>query len=64
MFGNSFVAGLPVNRIYIGLFKPSTEFSQASYIKSTEEYRHLYDRAQENPKRFWAELADSELQWF
>ena len=46
------------------LFKPSTEFSQASYIKSIEEYRHLGDRAQENPERFWAELADSELQWF
>ena len=46
------------------LFEPTTKFSQASYIKSRQEYGKLYDRARENPERFWAELATNQLQWF
>ena len=46
------------------LFEPSTEFSQASHIKSLAEYHQIYDRAKADPAAFWAELADQELHWF
>ncbi|MGI0489181.1 acetate--CoA ligase [Pantanalinema rosaneae CENA516] len=46
------------------LFSPSAEFSQQAQIKSLEEYEQLYARAQADPQKFWAELAEQELDWF
>ncbi|MBL1173934.1 acetate--CoA ligase [Pantanalinema sp. GBBB05] len=46
------------------LFSPSAEFSQQAHIKSLEEYEQLYARAQADPQKFWAELAEQELDWF
>ncbi|MFB2968453.1 acetate--CoA ligase [Aerosakkonema sp. BLCC-F183] len=46
------------------LFQPSPEFSQNAHIKSLEEYQQLYDRAKADPQKFWAELAEQELEWF
>jgi acetyl-CoA synthetase len=46
------------------VFPPSPAFSQAARIKSMDEYRQLYDRAQADPTAFWADLARSELHWF
>jgi acetyl-CoA synthetase len=46
------------------LFQPPAEFSQKAHIKSLEEYKQLYDRAQADPQAFWAELAEKELDWF
>ncbi len=46
------------------LFHPSAEFSQNAHIKSLEEYQQLYDRAKADPQKFWAELAEQELEWF
>lgn len=46
------------------LFPPAPEFSQKARIKSIEEYRQLAERAQQDPAKFWAELAESELDWF
>ncbi|PZU94391.1 MAG: acetate--CoA ligase [Pseudanabaena sp.] len=46
------------------LFAPSAEFSQSAHIKSLEEYQQIYDRAKAAPAAFWAELADTELDWF
>ncbi len=46
------------------LFPPSVEFSQNAQIKSLEEYQQLCDRAQKDPQKFWAELAEQELHWF
>ena len=46
------------------LFQPSAEFSEKAHIKSLEEYKQLYDRAQADPQTFWAELAEQELHWF
>lgn len=46
------------------LFHPSAEFSQNAHIKSLEEYEQLYDRAKADPQKFWAELAEGELEWF
>lgn len=46
------------------LFHPSAEFSQKAQIKSLEDYQHLYDKAKADPEKFWADLAESELDWF
>lgn len=46
------------------LFQPPAEFSQNAHIKSAEEYQQLYDRAKADPQKFWAELAEQELEWF
>ena len=46
------------------LFSPTAEFSQAAQIKSLAEYESIYARAQANPEQFWAELADSEVDFF
>ena len=46
------------------IFPPSAEFSSRSHIKSMEEYRELYERAQSDPEQFWGELALKELSWF
>ena len=46
------------------LFHPSAEFSQKAQIKSLEDYQHLYDKAKADPEKFWANLAESELDWF
>ena len=46
------------------LFPPSTEFSQKAHIKSLDEYQQLYDKAKADPQKFWADLAETELDWF
>ncbi|NEO29508.1 MAG: acetate--CoA ligase [Symploca sp. SIO3C6] len=45
-------------------FPPSLEFSQKAHVKSLEDYQQLYDQAQANPQKFWADLAQQELHWF
>lgn len=46
------------------LFPPSAEFSQKAHIKSLDEYQQLYDKAKADPQQFWADLAETELDWF
>jgi acetyl-CoA synthetase len=46
------------------LFYPSPEFAQKAHIKSFSDYQKLYDYAQSEPEKFWAELAEKELHWF
>ncbi|GAB4289428.1 MAG: acetate--CoA ligase [Oscillatoriaceae cyanobacterium] len=46
------------------MFPPPEEFSAQAELKSLEEYRRLYQEAAANPEKFWADLADKELQWF
>jgi acetyl-CoA synthetase len=46
------------------LFNPPAAFSQQAHIKSLEEYEQLYQRAEADPEKFWAELAQKELYWF
>ncbi len=45
------------------VFQPSLEFSQAAHIKSLEQYEQLYREAEENPEKFWGEIA-GQLHWF
>jgi acetyl-CoA synthetase len=45
------------------VYAPSAEFSARAHVKNMEEYRDLYERAQRDPERFWAELANEHLSW-
>ncbi|HXF11752.1 MAG TPA: acetate--CoA ligase [Terriglobales bacterium] len=45
-------------------YTPPSEFASRAQVKSIEGYRELYDRARENPEKFWSELALEELSWF
>ncbi|MBD1809575.1 acetate--CoA ligase [Microcoleus sp. FACHB-SPT15] len=46
------------------IFPPTAEFSQKAQIKSLEEYQQLYEKAKADPQKFWADLAETELDWF
>jgi acetyl-CoA synthetase len=45
------------------IFEPSDEFRSKAHVKSLAEYQKLYKDAEENPEKFWAEIA-RELDWF
>ncbi len=45
-------------------FAPPAELAANAEIKSLDEYQALYDRAAADPTAFWAELAETELDWF
>ena len=42
---------------------PPEDFSKRARVRSLEEYREIYARAQENPEKFWGEQAKL-LDWF
>jgi acetyl-CoA synthetase len=45
-------------------YPPSAGFAARANVKSIEEYRDLYRRAEEDPDGFWGELGQRELAWF
>ncbi len=45
-------------------FEPSAEFIEKSNFKSLQEYQDLRERSLEEPEKFWADLAQSQLHWF
>ena len=45
------------------VFSPSREFSKQAHIKTIEEYEQIYRRAEADPEKFWAEIAE-QLHWF
>jgi acetyl-CoA synthetase len=45
------------------VFEPSDKFRQQAHIKSLEQYKQLYREAEEDPEKFWGEIA-GELHWF
>ena len=46
------------------IYPPSAGFSSHARIKSMDEYRALYGRAEKDIASFWGELAGQELTWF
>ncbi len=46
------------------LFPPPSDFAENAMIGSMEKYKEIYDKAKADPEGFWAELAESELDWF
>src|SRR5260370_11366879 len=45
------------------VFPPSEDFRSRAHIPSFEEYERIYREAEENPDKFWGDIA-SELHWF
>ncbi|MBV8553510.1 MAG: acetate--CoA ligase [Acidobacteriaceae bacterium] len=46
------------------IYPPSAEFVARANVKGMDAYRELYDRARQDPPKFWSELASQELAWF
>ena len=46
------------------MFPPSESFSSQAVIGSVEQYQDLYDRAKNDPNKFWGEIANEEMHWF
>ncbi|MBI3680437.1 MAG: acetate--CoA ligase [Acidobacteria bacterium] len=46
------------------IYPPNPEFSANAHVASMEAYQAMWDRARDNPERFWGELAETELFWF
>ena len=46
------------------VFPPSPEFAAKAHIKSMEELEALRAEAAADPEKFWARMAESELDWF
>jgi len=46
------------------IFQPPDQFSQTAHIKTIEQYKEVYEKARIDPEGFWAELAETELDWF
>ncbi len=46
------------------VYSPSPEFVQKARVSGMDAYRDLYRRAEEDPQKFWGELAQQELAWF
>jgi acetyl-CoA synthetase len=46
------------------LFPPNPEFSAQAHIASMAQYKEMYAKSITQPETFWAELAESELEWF
>ena len=44
-------------------FKPSKAFREGAHLRSEAEYRKLYKKSIQNPRKFWANIA-GELHWF
>ena len=45
------------------VFEPSDEFRSKAHVKSLADYQRLYKEAEEQPEKFWANIA-RELHWF
>lgn len=45
-------------------FEPPAEFIEKSNFKNLQEYQDLRERSLEEPEKFWADLAQSQLHWF
>ncbi len=40
-------------------FEPNQEFKDNAWIKSTDEYKKMYDRSLSDPEGFWGEMAET-----
>jgi acetyl-CoA synthetase len=46
------------------MFHPPADFSSKAAIRNMDEYRAMYDRSIKDPEGFFAEQAETELEWF
>src|ERR1700734_959112 len=48
----------------IAVYPPPAEFAAKARVKSLDEYRDLYRRAEEDPEAFWGGFAADNIHWF
>src|SRR5579862_2520422 len=48
----------------MSLYPPSEDFVRKAHVKGMDAYADLYRRAEQDPEKFWGELASSEIHWF
>src|ERR1051326_8277835 len=48
----------------LAVYPPNEEFVRHAHVKGMEGYRDLYRRAEQDPEKFWAEIAEKEIHWF
>ena len=46
------------------LYPPPEDFARRAHVKSLDEYRELYRRAEQDPEQFWADFASDNIHWF
>ncbi len=46
------------------VFTPLASFSSQAHVGSLEAYKSLCRQAEEDPEKFWAEMAEQEIHWF
>jgi len=46
------------------VFAPPKEFVQQAHIKSMDEYKKIWERSVKDSAGFWAEMAETYLEWF
>ncbi len=46
------------------LFPPSDEFRAKAHLKSLDEYKAIYERSIKDPEGYWAEQAETYVDWF
>jgi len=46
------------------IYPASAEFVAHAHVNGMDAYRKLYDRAKNDPQKFWSEMAREELTWF
>jgi acetyl-CoA synthetase len=45
-------------------FPPPADVAARAFVGSFQKYQEMYDRSVKDPKNFWLEQAEKELQWF
>ena len=48
----------------LAVYPPNLKQPERAHVKSAEDYRKLYHRADQDVEAFWSELARQELTWF
>ena len=46
------------------VYPPSEDFVRRANVSGMDAYRDLYERAKNEPEKFWGELAEKEVFWF
>ncbi len=46
------------------VYPPSADFVSQANVKGMEGYQDLYRRAEQDPEKFWGEIAEQEIHWF
>jgi len=46
------------------IYPPSDEFVRKAHVQGIDAYHDLYRRAQQDPEKFWGEVASTQVHWF